>query len=109
MSEETTAEQAKETRELTPEELEEHKKIAQEIFDEFDYDKSGLIDANDVEKVFRKWSEVGSWAGLTEDEIKNLSGQFFKQTDANADIKVTFDEVYNTTLKEGGICLWRVL
>lgn len=34
--------------------------------------------------------------------------QFMSQTDANADAKVTFDEVYNTILKQGGISFWFV-
>jgi Ca2+-binding EF-hand superfamily protein len=79
----------------TPEEVEAARKKAQEIFDYYDADKSGFIDATDVENVIRKWIANGTCRSLTDDEIKELSAEYVKQQDENADAKVSFDEIYN--------------
>jgi Ca2+-binding EF-hand superfamily protein len=85
---------------LTPEEeVEERRKTAQSIFDEFDVDKSGLIEASEVESVFRKM--FGD--NITEYQVKDLREQIFSQTDANADGKVTFDEIFKAVLTPRGI------
>lgn len=58
---------------LTPEEAEVIRKQAQEIFDYFDLDKSGYVEAAEVENVFRKWNEVeNNYILFSEEEIKEL-------------------------------------
>jgi len=94
---------------LTPEQVAEHKQAAQKIFDDYDVDKNGLINVSEVENVFRKWRDEGSFPSVTDNQIKDLGAQFFKQADENADAKVTFDEVYNVVLRQGGICFHLVL
>jgi hypothetical protein len=94
-------------RKLTPEEEEVLKKQAQEMFNMFDLDKSGHIDATDIENWYRKWNDVeNNIIILTEDQIKEASAEFMKELnemDANVDAKVTFDEFYNALLKSGGV------
>jgi hypothetical protein len=83
----------------TPEEAEETRKKAQEIFDYYDADKSGFIDATDVENVIRKWIANGTCRSLTDEEIKELSAEYVTQQDENADSKVSFDEIYNAVIR----------
>lgn len=47
--------------------------MAQSTFDDFDVDKDGLIYASEVESVFRKWSEEGSFPKVSEYQYKNLA------------------------------------
>jgi len=84
---------------LTPEEVEERRKTAQSIFNDFDVDKSGLIEASELESVFRKM--FGD--NITEYQVEDLREQIFSQTDANDDRKVTFDEIFKAVLKPSGI------
>jgi len=52
--------------------VEKAKKDAQEIFDNFDLDKSGYIDAAEVEAFLRKFNETNNTIFLTEEHIKAL-------------------------------------
>jgi len=85
----------------TAEQAEQAKKEAQEAFDYFDLDKSGYIDATEVEKVLRKWVDQQFLRGITEEQIKENVVEFHKRLDANSDAKVTFDELYNAVLLKG--------
>lgn len=61
-------------RKLSPEEADEAKKSAQDLFDQLDLDKSGYIEASDLEKIYTKWcADVGVVSTPEDDaELKEL-------------------------------------
>jgi Ca2+-binding EF-hand superfamily protein len=90
-------------RKLSPEEAEQLRREALEVFDLYDVDKSGYVDATEVENLFRGFNTEGSLITFTEEELKELGAEFMKIGDANGDGKVTFDEFFKAILKDEGV------
>jgi len=90
-------------RKLTPEEAEEARKYAQKLFDKYDVDKSGYIDATNLDKSYRKWAEEAKVVITPEMEATLTEGTaaFLKNFDINADGKITFDELFKVFLGAG--------
>jgi len=87
-------------RKLTPEEAEEGRNHARKLFDSYDFDKSGYIDATDLDKLYRKWAEEKKVVVTPEIEAKltKWTAKFLKNFDINADGKITFDELFKVLL-----------